>query len=94
MYKSNDSVFDSKSTFASYGVRFGDRTGLIAAMPEQHRTFLRNLKWVYEARGPPSAEYVGIIAVHAGLGSNLPILDQLKSLRERQVFLNCWIFWQ
>jgi hypothetical protein len=42
------SIYDAEPTFTSYGVAHGDRAGLLAAMPESHREFLRNLVWVHE----------------------------------------------
>ncbi|GBG24588.1 Serine/threonine-protein phosphatase PP2A catalytic subunit [Hondaea fermentalgiana] len=57
------SVYESHATFASYGVPYGDREGLLKAMPTSHQEFLRNLEWIAEI-----GSGVGhVIAVHAGL---------------------------
>lgn len=83
IYEKGNSAFDSKSTFESYGVPFGDRKKLLAAVPDHHKQFLRDLKWVHEAQGPFTGEYVGIIAVHAGLETNGSVMKQLQILRSR-----------
>jgi hypothetical protein len=68
-------------------VQHGDRKGLIAAVPEMHKAFLRNLLWVYEQPGPTTGEYKKLIAVHAGLeaSSTAPIEEQIASLKARDV---------
>jgi hypothetical protein len=73
-----DSVFNSAATFNSYGVAFGDREGLLAAMPESHLEFLRNLPWVQEL----SFDFGQVVAVHAGL-TNDNVEDQLTKLRNK-----------
>lgn len=44
-------VYDARSTFESYGVRYdtdvATRENLQHAVPESHKEFLRNLKWVH-----------------------------------------------
>ncbi|GAQ87112.1 hypothetical protein KFL_003320050 [Klebsormidium nitens] len=81
------SIYDSAPTFKSYGVEHGDRKGLIAAVPEMHKEFLRNLLWVYEQPGPSTGEYTKIIAVHAGLeaSTTAPIEKQIELLKARDV---------
>ncbi|CAK9860166.1 unnamed protein product [Sphagnum jensenii] len=82
------SIYDAEPTFTSYGVAHGDRAGLLAAMPESHREFLRNLVWVHEQgddTGDPKTSYRKLIAVHAGLESSKPVEPQLQSLRNRDV---------
>ncbi|KAG0581466.1 hypothetical protein KC19_4G254200 [Ceratodon purpureus] len=67
------SIYDARPTFESYGVAHGDRAGLIAAVPDDHKEFLRNLAWVHEQEGEetgdPETSYSKLIAVHAGLES-------------------------
>ncbi|KAG0593181.1 hypothetical protein KC19_1G309400 [Ceratodon purpureus] len=67
------SIYDASTTFESYGVAHGDREGLIAAVPEKHKEFLRNLVWIHEQEGEetedPETSYTKLIAVHAGLES-------------------------
>eukprot|EP00898_Chlorokybus_atmophyticus_P003420 jgi/Chlat1/4079/Chrsp26S04116 len=80
----NNSTYDSANTFRSYGVEHGDREGLLKAMPESHKEFLRNLPLVYED------EIAGekVIAVHAGLATDSdspPVSEQLDSLRKRDL---------
>ncbi|BBN06935.1 hypothetical protein MPTK1_3g25130 [Marchantia polymorpha subsp. ruderalis] len=82
------STYDAAVTFESYGVAHGDRAGLIAAVPEHHKQFLRNLSWVHEEdgageTGDPATSYSRIIAVHAGLESTKSVEDQLRPLLEK-----------
>ncbi|KAL3693332.1 hypothetical protein R1sor_006983 [Riccia sorocarpa] len=81
------STFDAAPTFESYGVAHGDRAGLIAAVPEQHKEFLRNLAWVHEQEGvetgDPETSYSKLIAVHAGFESNGPIEAQIQPLLQK-----------
>lgn len=68
-------------------MRFPDRDGLLAALPESHKTFLRDLAWVHECELPAGCAAVGepasrLVAVHAGLRSlNEPSEPQLRVLR-------------
>lgn len=73
--------------WSSSGVEHGDRKGLIAAVPDKHKEFLRNLLWIYEQPGPSTGEYSKIIAVHAGLeaSSTAPIEKQIELLKARDV---------
>ena len=80
-----DSVFNSASTFASYGVAHGDREGLLAAMPESHKTFLRDLPWVQEH----SFDFGKVVAVHAGL-QDKDVEQQLIILRNKDAH-RVWI---
>eukprot|EP00045_Choanoeca_perplexa_P004291 m.37304 g.37304 ORF g.37304 m.37304 type:complete len:299 (+) comp12491_c0_seq1:63-959(+) len=73
-----DSVFNSAATFASYGVSFGDRQGLLAAMPESHKAFLRDLPWLQEL----TLDFGKVIAVHAGLHDG-NVERQLQTLRDK-----------
>jgi len=76
------SVFESHSTFESYGVPYGDRAALKKAMPHAHQEFLRNLDWVAEL----SNGVANVIAVHAGLeecGGESELGQVIQWLRER-----------
>jgi len=78
---SPETVFRSHTTFESYGVTFGDREGLLKAMPEKHLEFLSNLKYIVEL----SSAIGDVVAVHAGL-ENLPVADLehvVADLRDR-----------
>jgi len=89
------SAYSAAPTFHSYGVCVGDRdrnsfvdkdaarAALIAAVPEAHKNFLRDLPWVVEVEVafPPGR----LIAVHAGLRNDRPCADQLQALRGRDL---------
>lgn len=82
-------LYDSESTFKSYGVAFSDREGLFNALPSTHRSFFSKLHWVYEN----STAIGNIIAVHAGLeyGSKRRVLSQLVDLRDRHVGIDPFV---
>eukprot|EP00899_Mesostigma_viride_P002481 jgi/Mesvir1/12233/Mv00454-RA.1 len=85
-----DNKFNAAPTFKSYGVDLGDYEGLVKAVPEAHRQFLKNLAWVHECTLPDG---VRLIAVHAGLEDkdDVPsVEEQLECLRRRDVTLP-WI---
>ncbi|KAL2634532.1 hypothetical protein R1flu_006011 [Riccia fluitans] len=81
------STYDAAPTFESYGVAHGDREGLIAAVPENHKEFLRNLSWVHEQEGvdtgDPETSYSRLLAVHAGLESHRPVEAQIQLLLQK-----------
>ncbi|KAJ7546082.1 hypothetical protein O6H91_08G024000 [Diphasiastrum complanatum] len=83
------STFDSATTFASYGVAHGDRQGLIKAVPENHKTFLQDLVWIYEDDNWDTEDagvyHKKLIAVHAGLEKTKLLKEQLLVLRHRDV---------
>eukprot|EP01064_Diplonema_japonicum_P030020 TRINITY_DN4985_c0_g3_i1.p1 TRINITY_DN4985_c0_g3~~TRINITY_DN4985_c0_g3_i1.p1 ORF type:complete len:537 (+),score=92.45 TRINITY_DN4985_c0_g3_i1:42-1613(+) len=54
--------YSSRATFMQYGAQYGDREGLLDAMPEGHKEFLRNLSMVLEHE-----QYV---FVHGGIRQN------------------------
>lgn len=86
------STFDSQTTFHSYGVEHGDREGLVAAVPESHKEFLRNkVVFIHEQRGvdtgDPATSYDSLLAVHAGLEKDKELDSQLLILRNRDVTL-------
>ncbi len=72
--------YDCATTFASYGVPFGDLPALAAAMPDEHQRFLAGLPWCVE-----HPEY---LIVHAGLTCDMPFDAQLATLRRRDFSLN------
>lgn len=84
------SIYDARPTFESYGVSHGDRAGLIAAVPDNHKEFLRNLAWVHEQEGEetedPETSYTKLIAVHGGLESN-SLDNQMQMLRTKNGML-------
>ena len=46
-----ENAFNSEATFMSFGVAPGDRAGLLAAMPDSHKTLLSSLEFVVEIEG-------------------------------------------
>jgi len=75
-------LYDAQSTFASYGVKsFSGRDALIAAVPEAHKEFLRNLAWVHDQPldFPPGR----LVCAHAGLTSDAPVEEQIAALKAR-----------
>jgi len=78
---SSRSIFNSESTFESYGVPYGDRVALLEAIPEEHKKFFNNLQWILEMK----SNVGDIIAVHAGLENDSDkIATQIESLRNRE----------
>lgn len=67
--------YDAHTTFASYGVEFGDLDGLRDQLPDEHRDFLTGLPWC--------VEHPRYLFVHAGLDINVPFDVQLRILREK-----------
>lgn len=82
-------TYDSQSTYASYGVGYGDRAGLQAAVPAAVQAFLAGLRWSYGCALPqPGCCDVGepaerLLAVHAGLVSAELLGPQLARMRAR-----------
>ncbi len=72
--------YDAQTTFASYGVPFGELAELKAAVPQAHQDFLANLPWVIE--------HPDYLIVHAGLDPNSPVEMQLRILRQKDFSLN------
>lgn len=72
--------YDSRQTFASYEVPFGELEQLRAALPAEHQQFLANLPWVVE-----HPEY---LVVHAGLDPHTAYDMQLRILRQKDFDLN------
>mmetsp|Transcript_5967 Transcript_5967/g.7109 ORF Transcript_5967/g.7109 Transcript_5967/m.7109 type:complete len:221 (-) Transcript_5967:571-1233(-) len=79
------SPYDSGATFDSYGVRYGDREGLIKAMPQHHKQFFSNLEWVAELQ----SSIGNIIAVHAGFEEK-DVLSQIQKLKDKWPW-NPWL---
>lgn len=72
--------YNAGTTFASYGVGFGDLRGLANSMPESRQRFLADLPWC--------VEHPKYLIVHAGLIQDEPFAAQLKTLRRRDFTLN------
>lgn len=72
--------YGSQSTFASYGVPFGDLEHLSRQLPEDHKTFLKSLPWAVE-----HPEY---FFVHSGLELHTAFDVQRKILLTRDFSLN------
>lgn len=73
-------VYDSETTFESYGAEPENLDDLEARMPPLHQELIATLPWVVE-----HPEY---LFVHAGLDSNLPTDMQLRVLRQRDFTLH------
>lgn len=71
--------YDADKTFDSYGVPFGDLTGLREALPEEHARLMSDLPW--------SVEHAQYLFVHAGLDVNLPFNMQVNIMRQRDYSL-------
>lgn len=80
-------VYQAQATFESYGVEYActpeARAQLLKAMPESHKQFLSELKWVHEerVRWDPGR----LICVHAGLRSGVCADLQLRALHARRL---------
>jgi len=83
------SVYNSESTFKSYGVNHGDRQGLLDNMPEAHTIFLSKLEWVHDTTLSNGARAVSL---HAGLLPNISLNAQLKKLQVKD-YRNSHIEW-
>ena len=73
-------LYDSETTFASYGAPLGDLDALRTCMPESHLELLADLPW--------AVEHPKYLFVHAGLDPNTPFEMQLRILRTRDFTLN------
>lgn len=81
-------AFGSERTFSSYGVNMGDRDGLLAAMPENHKALLASMEFVVEIDGVSDDENPiidALIGIHAGLESDITVNEQLVALRAKVV---------
>jgi hypothetical protein len=71
------------ATFKSYGVGLNDRAAMLAAMPESHQAFLRDLALVHEIPG--------FIFVHGGLvpsrKAKYAVSKQLEQLKARSAVI-------
>ena len=72
--------YGSESTFASYGVPFGETEELAKQLPEEHQTLLANLPW--------AVDHPEFFFVHAGLDGNSPFEVQKRILAARDFSLN------
>ncbi len=68
-------VYDSETTFESYGASFGDLDDLRARTPRNHRNLIAGLPWC--------VEHPDYLFVHAGVDANSPIESQIRLLRQR-----------
>ena len=73
-------LYDSETTFASYGAPIGDLNALRSSMPAAHLELLSDLPWV--------VEHPKYLFVHAGLDANAPFEMQLRILQSRDFTLN------
>ena len=87
-------IFEAESTFRSYGVEWPEdsctvpahRTALNAAVPEEHKEFLRNLRWVHEFElAEAGGDVQRVLCVHAGLRAEKDLDAQLRALRHRDL---------
>jgi len=82
--------YESSDTFESYGVKWDPtdpdlRNRFMKAVPEEHKTLLREMRWVHEQSTPWSPGRV--VCVHAGLGCERPAALQLEALHARDLSL-------
>jgi hypothetical protein len=64
----------------------GDREKLLAALPEKHKALLASMEFVVEIDGvsdDDNPKVDALIAVHAGLESDVPVDEQLVALRTK-----------
>ncbi len=73
-------VYDSETTFESYGVEPGDVGTLAERLPSEHAELIAGLPWC--------VEHPDYLFVHAGVDPNLSIELQLRVLRQRDFTLN------
>lgn len=76
-----DSIMNSAACFDSYGCKMGDRAKMLEAVPDSHKTFLRELPWCLRM---PMSDGSTLLFVHAGLEQE-GWQEQLKTLEERDV---------
>ena len=81
------STYSPHTTFKSYGLDFSvakepsDHAAFLAAVPDSHKDFLRELEWVLDL--PTSFSPGRVIAVHAGFNVKQPLASQLDQLLSR-----------
>eukprot|EP01080_Neovahlkampfia_damariscottae_P008803 gene8803-751_t len=68
-------IYNSETTFSSYGCEHGDYEAFLKAVPEEHKDFIREMPWVLE-----NSKY---IFVHAGLEKSINFDQQMKDLMEK-----------
>lgn len=82
-------VYNTHSTFASYGVAYDaepeTREALIRAVPAEHKAFIRKLAWVHDE----TFVWGRLVCVHAGLDSRSPVNPQLEALAARDLSASC-----
>jgi len=88
-------VYHTEATFESYGVDVRDERmwyqKFSEKVPEEHKDFLRNLKWVVEIKqsyieSDGTVAERDLIFVHAGLDRRRPVDAQLEALRAQDLF--------
>jgi hypothetical protein len=72
-------VYDSYTTFQSYGCEYGDYHSFVKSVPQEHKDFIREMPWVLE-----NSDY---IFVHAGLDKSLSYDQQMKDLYEKNTMV-------
>lgn len=75
--RGKQNVFNSKPTFSSYNVPYGERSSLLSAIPEHHKRFLSELKFIYQC----DLGFVNLIAIHAGISCESSISKQIETLQ-------------
>ena len=73
-------IYDSSTTFKSYGCEHGDYKSFLKAVPKEHKEFIREMPWVFE-----NSNY---IFVHAGLDKSIPFKQQMKDLMEKNTMIS------
>ena len=72
--------YGAETTFASYGVPFGDCEALADILPDEHKAIITDAPW--------SVEHEQFFFVHAGRDPHLPCSAQKNMLRVRDLSLN------
>ena len=73
-------MYDSETTFDSYGAVPGDLDNLAGKIPQAHEDLLAELPWC--------VEHPDYFFVHAGLDPNMPFEVQVRALRQRDFTLS------
>ena len=79
--------YNADTTFKSYGFSFSvakkpaDHTAFSAAVPETHKSFLKELEWAVDL--PTSFAPGRVTAVHAGFNTTQPLTPQIAQLLAR-----------
>eukprot|EP00602_Paraphysomonas_sp_CaronLab_P008041 CAMPEP_0185036166 /NCGR_PEP_ID=MMETSP1103-20130426/28730_1 /TAXON_ID=36769 /ORGANISM="Paraphysomonas bandaiensis, Strain Caron Lab Isolate" /LENGTH=524 /DNA_ID=CAMNT_0027573595 /DNA_START=291 /DNA_END=1864 /DNA_ORIENTATION=+ len=80
IFEWQDSIYQSATTFSSYGASYANRNELLQNMPDSHIEFLRNMDYIYDFN---SSELGRVICVHAGLEDTSDIEEYITKLKTK-----------